>query len=162
MITRIKLPKLSANVEEATVTAWFKREGDTVRKGEPLVEITTDKAAIELEAPRGGVVRKILAREKSVVPAGYILALVGKPDDELPELAAANRAILARHRDSAAPSRRAARTGGRRTGGAVRATPAARRLAREQGLDLKDVRAAFNADVITEETIGEFLQRDKA
>jgi len=159
MITRIKLPKLSASIEEATITAWFKREGDPVRKGEALLEITTDKAAVEFEAPRGGTLRKILAREKSVVPVGYVLALVGHPDDALPDVAEANAAILARLREAAAPTRRPAKDRRRKKGRSVRATPAARRLAREHDLDLEEVKAALKATVVTEESIEAFLKK---
>ena len=159
MITKVKLPKLSANIEEATITEWFKREGDPVRKGEALLEITTDKAAVEFEAPRGGTLRKILAREKSVVPAGYVLALIGNPDDALPDVAKSNAAILARLRETAAPTRRPAKDKRRRKGGSIRATPAARRLAREHDVDLEEVKASIKATVVTEESIEAFLNK---
>lgn len=160
MITRVKLPKISANIEEAAVTAWFKREGERVRKGEALVEITTDKAAIEMEAPRAGVVRRILAREKSIVPVGYVLALLGGPDDELPDVEKANRRVLQRHRAAAAAAPQATRPGSRGRAGAVRATPAARRLAREHGLDLAALRKQVKGEVITETAVREFLGRN--
>jgi pyruvate dehydrogenase E2 component (dihydrolipoamide acetyltransferase) len=156
MITKVKLPKISANIEEATVTAWFKREGDPVRKGEPLLELTTDKAAVEFEAPRGGTLRKILAREKSVVPVGYILALLGTADDVLPDVTQSNAAILEKHRKASAPTHKTVKSRVRKIGGNVRATPAARRLAKEHDIDLETVKAALKVTVVTEESVEAF------
>ena len=67
MITKVVVPKLSANVQEVTITGWFRKEGDRIRKGDPLVEMTTDKACFEIESARSGVVRRILASEKSTL-----------------------------------------------------------------------------------------------
>jgi pyruvate/2-oxoglutarate dehydrogenase complex dihydrolipoamide acyltransferase (E2) component len=98
MMRTVKVPTLDTNIEEVTLTGWLKREGDRVRKGDPLVEMTTEKAAFELEAPAAGVLRKILAREKSVVPVGYVVALIGGADEELPDVSSLNRDLLARGR----------------------------------------------------------------
>ena len=154
MIRKIAIPTLSTNVEEATVTEWLKKEGDLVRKGEPIAELTTDKAAFEFESPCSGVLRRILAKKKSTIPVGYIFALIGGPDDPLPDVADANRSLLERHRGAAKQKPpaggRALLDGGKSM---VRATPAARRLARERGVDLASVQLAAKADVVTEDMV---------
>ena len=156
MIAKVKVPKLSANVEEATVTAWFKREGDTVRRGEALLEMTTDKASFEIEAPRAGMLRRILAKEKSVLPVGYVVALVGGASDALPDVADANERLLRRRRRAGAQRRMLPGTARARRA-PVRATPAARRRAREAGVDLAAVKEAAGVEVVTEDVLEAYL-----
>lgn len=158
MITRVRIPKLSANVEEAALTGWMKKEGDSARKGETLAELTTDKIALELPAPRSGVVRRILAPEKSVLPVGYVIALIGPESDPLPDVDAANRALLEKHRRRIAAPERPRRTG-RGSARAVRATPAARRLAREWRVDLARLARETGVRLITESVVRQHAQR---
>ena len=73
MIHNITVPHLSANVDNITVTQWLKEEGVVLAKDEPVVEVTTDKASFEIEAPEAGTLRKIIAVEKSIIPIGYIM-----------------------------------------------------------------------------------------
>jgi pyruvate/2-oxoglutarate dehydrogenase complex dihydrolipoamide acyltransferase (E2) component len=157
MIARVKVPKLNENSDEATVTAWFRKEGERVRKGDALVEMTTDKAAFEVESPRTGVVRRILAAEKSVLPTGYVVALVGLEADELPDVSACNAKLLAKRRAPGRPPP-SGQVAAAKGAGAVnlRATPAARRLAREKGIDLAGVWRKAGVDVITEDTLRRF------
>jgi 2-oxoglutarate dehydrogenase E2 component (dihydrolipoamide succinyltransferase) len=168
MPAKIKVPKLTENTDEVTLTAWFKKEGESIGKGEPLVEMTTDKAVFEVESPCAGVVRKILAPEKSVLPTGYVVALVGNATEALPDVSAANAKLLAK-RESAPPAAkpvappaapaaaRPAPAAASASGSAVRATPAARRLAREKGIDLAKLRDDSKVEVITEEMVRQYL-----
>ena len=102
MPTRLTVPHLDANLVDVTVTAWRKAPGDCVRAGEIVAELTTDKATFEFESVAGGTLLAILAAEKSVVPIGYILALVGEPGESDPAAAAHNAALLARYREKTA------------------------------------------------------------
>ena len=72
----IRLPKLSASMTEATIIAWLKKEGDNVRKGEPIAQIETDKATGELESPEAGVLIAIRQGEGARVPVNTIIAFV--------------------------------------------------------------------------------------
>ena len=158
MVTKVKMPKLTENDEEQVITAWLKKEGEVVRRGEPLVDITTSKDTFEFEAPRSGVLRAILADVNSSVPVGYVMALIGEAGDDLPDVSAANRKLKerqAREAKSAPPP--AAQARGAEAGG-PRATPAARRLARERGVDLAAVSAKFKVDVITESVLARYLE----
>jgi pyruvate dehydrogenase E2 component (dihydrolipoamide acetyltransferase) len=169
VITRVALPKVDANIEEIAITAWLKKEGEFVRKGEPLVEMTTEKATFEFEAPRSGTLRRVLAEEKSVLPIGYVIALIGDADGELPDVAAANRRLLERYRKSGLAARGTATKPavGAMAGpmppvvgnDVMRATPAARRLAREKGIDLAVVKLAMKVDVINESVVHKFLEQ---
>ena len=162
MIAKVKMPKLTENDEEQTVTAWHKKEGEAVRKGEPLVTITTSKAACELESPRTGLVRAILAGANSSVPIGYVIALIGEAGDPLPDVSASNRKLTETRVRKAPPAPvKAGASPGANAGGPLRATPAARRLARERGVDLALVRALYKMDVITEAAVTKYLGERK-
>jgi pyruvate dehydrogenase E2 component (dihydrolipoamide acetyltransferase) len=160
MITKIKSPKVSANVEEETITAWFRKEGESIEKGEPLVEITTDKAAVEVPAPRSGVLRRIVAPEKSTVPVGYTIALLGPAGDPLPDVEAENSKLLEVFQRSSHATRKApAAAAAGATRDRVRATPSARRLARELGVDLGAVAAVGGDGIVSEDAVRAFAKR---
>ena len=73
MIVDLTMPQLGESVSEGTITKWLVREGDVVKKDQPLLEIATDKADSELPAPAGGRVAKLLAKEGDVVPVKTLL-----------------------------------------------------------------------------------------
>jgi pyruvate dehydrogenase E2 component (dihydrolipoamide acetyltransferase) len=77
---------MSMVMEEATIVEWLKQEGDTVEKGEPIVEILTEKETVELEAPASGVMLKILAEEAMELPVDAVIALIGDPNETLPDI----------------------------------------------------------------------------
>jgi pyruvate dehydrogenase E2 component (dihydrolipoamide acetyltransferase) len=84
MIQQVLMPKLGQTMEEATVEKWHKNEGDRIERGDVLLEITTDKATLEVESYVTGTVRKILAAEGVTLPVNALIALVGEPTDPLP------------------------------------------------------------------------------
>lgn len=177
MATRITVPHLDANLLDVTVTAWRKGVGDRVEAGECVVELTTDKAAFELESPGAGCLLEILAPEKSVVPSDFILALLGDPGEKDPDAAGFNLALLEKHRagdeirkyEVGAPT--PIRKGDCRPAPApfhptpsapaarVRATPRARRLAQEQGVDLARVQSETGAIIIDEAVLRAYVTR---
>jgi pyruvate dehydrogenase E2 component (dihydrolipoamide acetyltransferase) len=77
------MPKLSPTMEEGQISRWLKKEGDQVSMGEPLAEIDTDKATMEMQALGTGVLRKILVQEGESVPLGQIIAVIGAPDEDI-------------------------------------------------------------------------------
>lgn len=81
----IKLPQLGQSVEEAEITQWLKKEGDTIALGEPIFTIQTDKAEIECESTAAGVLRKIIIAEGIEVPVLTVVALVGDANEALPD-----------------------------------------------------------------------------
>src|SRR2546421_8361436 len=83
MATQIVMPKLSPTMEEGQVTRWLKQEGDKVSMGEPLAEIDTDKATMEMQALGNGVLRKILLKEGESAPLGQMIAVIGEPDEDI-------------------------------------------------------------------------------
>ena len=86
MIKEIIMPRLGQTVEEATIQKWNKKEGDKVAKGDVLLEIMTDKAALEVESFHDGILRKILAKEGDTVPVLSIIGYIADSmDEEIPD-----------------------------------------------------------------------------
>ncbi|MDT4954679.1 MAG: hypothetical protein QOJ02_2817 [Acidobacteriota bacterium] len=86
MATQVVMPKLSPTMEEGQISRWLKQEGDKVSMGEPLAEIDTDKATMEMQALGNGVLRKILLKEGESVPLGQMIAIIGEPDEDISAL----------------------------------------------------------------------------
>jgi pyruvate dehydrogenase E2 component (dihydrolipoamide acetyltransferase) len=142
MPIEIRLPELSASMTEATVLVWRKRPGEAVKPGDVLVEIETDKSAVELEASDEGTLLEILVQEGAEgVPVGALLALLARPG----EASAMGASPLARESQSpaapapAAASEIAAAAGSKR---AAHATPLARRMAEQAGIALDSIRGS--------------------
>lgn len=83
MATQVVMPKLSPTMEEGQLARWLKKEGDAVSMGEPLAEIDTDKATMEMQALGNGVLRKILIQEGESAPLGQVIAIIGEPDEDI-------------------------------------------------------------------------------
>jgi pyruvate dehydrogenase E2 component (dihydrolipoamide acetyltransferase) len=153
------LEALYPEMEEATIGRWLVAEGETVAADMPLAELITDKVAYEVQSPWAGVVLAQLPAEKSVVPVGTALAVIGAAGERVDNreaLETENRRLAA-EREAQLSALHAA-TGQvevkpAATGGAVRATPAARRLARERGVDLATLRGSGPDGMITVDDI---------
>jgi pyruvate dehydrogenase E2 component (dihydrolipoamide acetyltransferase) len=146
MATEIKLPRLGQGMESGTIVKWLKSEGDKVQKGEPLYELDTDKVTQEVEADASGVLLKIAVVEGEV-PVGKTIAVIGEQgeavevaEDEQEEGSPARAREQERERGRAASAeqiteiRQPSTTNGR-----IKASPLARRIARERGIDLSNV-----------------------
>jgi len=133
MPTNIIMPALEMAQETGKVVHWLKRAGETVRKGEPIVEIETDKVTVEIEAPASGVLREITANEGDVVPVGRTIALIVAAGETGATGTAAPVQPAAR---ASAPGALAA---GGRLAGTVKASPLPRRIAEQHGVDLERV-----------------------
>src|ERR1700730_264564 len=86
MATEVMMPKLSPTMEEGLLSRWLKKEGDRVSMGEPLAEIDTDKATMEMQALANGVLRKILIKEGESAPLGQVIAIIAEPDEDVSSL----------------------------------------------------------------------------
>lgn len=144
----ITMPRLSDTMEEGAITTWLKQPGDRVEIGDVLVEIETDKANMELEAYEAGTLAKILVPEGELVPIGTPIALLddGKPSDSTapvaPAAALAENPVAEPPEAATAQEPRHGSLAGLETVGGDRlfASPLARKVARENHLDLSRVR----------------------
>jgi pyruvate dehydrogenase E2 component (dihydrolipoamide acetyltransferase) len=139
MPTEVIMPALEMAQETGRILRWLKAEGDEVAKGEPLMEIETDKVTVEIEAPAGGTLAGIRASEGDDVPVGEPVAFLLAPGEEVPELAPVAAAAPAARAADAEPSVASnslllGESGGRRL-----ASPKARRIAAERGVELASI-----------------------
>ena len=146
MATSIVMPQMGYDMQGGTVVRWHKEEGDQVSRGDVLADIETDKATVEFEAYVGGVLRKIVAQEGIAIPVGELIAVITGPDEALPEgllsgtesvnprgASKGNGSTLAVGQPASSIASNPPSTA---LDGELRASPIARRLARELGIDL--------------------------
>ena len=145
MAIKMVMPLLGQTMEEGTIIKWFKNEGDTVQAGEPLLEVMTDKVNMEVETPESGVLRKILAQPDDIVPVKDPIAIIGTADESIDDLlggeapnetaapAAAPAVAEAPKVEAQAPAAPISPVNGE---GRVFSSPAARRVASENGVDI--------------------------
>ena len=156
MATSIVMPQLGYDMREGTVVRWVKQEGDEVVANEVIAEIETDKAVVEFKPTTGGVLRRIVAGEGEAVPVGQLIAVIGDADEALPDdLGRPAPATAAAPETAPAASQAQAPAAAAAPAGEVRASPIARRLARERGVDLEALTGTgpggriVEADVLT-------------
>jgi pyruvate dehydrogenase E2 component (dihydrolipoamide acetyltransferase) len=146
MATEVILPKVDMVMETGTFVEWLKQEGEAVEKGQPLFVIMTDKAAIEIEAPASGILAGVSAKADDVIPVSQTIAYVLQPGEKLPAgvsvapVAVESAASQPKASQVAAPAVVDVTPQAENVPGKVRATPVARRMAAELGVDLAVVR----------------------
>ena len=163
MATSIVMPQMGYDMREGTVVRWLKKEGEPVGRGEVIAEIETDKATVEFESFAAGVLRKIVAQEGVAIPVGELIAVIGTPDEVLPESLVAEAAPSVPQAPAAggAPAVGPVVNAGQAASvsvpaapvGETRASPIARRLAKERGIDLSLVTGTGSGGRIVEEDI---------
>jgi len=162
LATSIVMPQMGYDMHEGKVVRWLKKEGEEVTRGEVIAEIETDKATVEYEAYTGGVMAKIVAEEGIAIPVGGLIAVMTAPGEAIPEDILTDAAI-ALAADSPAPAATAVQALEGPISAAVapadtkevRASPLARRLAKERGFDLATITGTGPGGRITEADIPE-------
>ncbi len=160
MATVVAMPSMGYDMKEGVVVRWRKQEGEQVARGEVIAEIETDKATVEMEAYASGVLGKIIAEEGASIPVGDLIAVITAPGEEVPPLESlvvettqgapvetSEPSPVDAETPTAAPEAQAER---------VAATPIARRLAREMGIDLAQVTGTGPNGRILEDDVRNF------
>jgi len=160
MATEVKHPRLGQGMETGTIVRWLKSEGDSVETGEPLYELDTEKVTQEVEAESSGILLKILAGEGEEIEVGKAIAVIGEAGEDVPEGESEDATEVteeeSQEEGEPAPEREDERERGREAGpegpdepeqraeasngGRVKASPLARRIARERGIELSGLR----------------------
>ena len=151
MATNVIMPALGVAQQTGTLLKWLKAEGESVSKGEPLMEIETDKATVEIEAAASGILAEITARAGDEIPVGQTIALILAPGEALPtkQPAPAVAPVLpplpqgegrGEGRATTSTTRTTSAISTRPSGGRVLASPKAKRIAKERGIELKSLR----------------------
>ncbi len=142
-MSEVRMPKMGDGMEEGTILRWLKRDGDTVAVEEPIAEVETDKANVEIPAEEAGVIARIVVQEGETVPVGAVIAYIGSAGDTVESPAASPPAAQA---ETAAPAvvvrgrPEEATAGPAETAPRLRVSPLARAMAKRLGVDLAHVR----------------------
>src|SRR5690349_15341615 len=158
MASKVIMPKLSPTMEEGQIARWLKKEGDKVSMGEPLAEIDTDKATMEMQALANGVLRKILINEGESAPLGQLIAVIGEPNEDIASVLSEAPAKAATPKPAAEPAPKPAEepppppppppatpavaTNGNTGSGRIIVSPLAARMAADSGLDLRSIQGS--------------------
>jgi pyruvate dehydrogenase E2 component (dihydrolipoamide acetyltransferase) len=174
LISEVIMPSMGADMTEGTIAKWLMAEGDKVSRGDKLAEIETDKTVVEMEAYAEGLLRKIVIDEGSLVQVGTVIAFIGDADDEIPEVAApaaqdekAPEAATPAAAPTPAPVQQAAPTPAPAAstsapvvvaapGGRVKASPIARKIAEEKGINIAAVTGTGPGGRITKSDVENF------
>lgn len=143
MATAIIMPKFEMAQESGTIARWLKGVGERVGKGEPVLEVETDKITMEVESPAEGILTQILAEAGAVVPIGQPIAYVARPDE-----------VTDRPASPASPASSASVR--------PKATPIAEKMAAEHGIELSQIQGTGRDGQITRQDVEAFLQRASA
>ena len=161
MATQIVMPRMNYDMREGTVVRWHKAEGDAVSRGDVIAEIETDKATVEMESFWDGILGRIVVEEGRAVPVGEVLAVITEPGEAAPpvEVVQPSHPLPSSQERGESAGTGEAGPDTETTAGppappsGVRASPIARRLARERGIDLAAVTATGPGGRVTEADI---------
>jgi pyruvate dehydrogenase E2 component (dihydrolipoamide acetyltransferase) len=171
MAEYIVMPKLGFDMREAVLVAWLKQEGDQVTKGDIVAEIESDKATLELEAFETGVLLKHLQAEGAIVPVGADMAIIGQEGEDISDMLTSSSDEEGVEDESAPKAEPAAQTASAPASapvvssefpGGVKATPVARRIAKENNVDLSRVNGSGAAGRVRKSDVEAFLASPQA
>ncbi len=164
MVTKILMPRLTLAMEEGTILRWLKKEGENVEKGELIVEVFGEKVEAEVVAPEAGVLLKIFTTEESEVPVGTIIGVIGLPEEEIPEVEVLEKIpeieILKEIPEVEIPGK-VPEIEIRERKIRVKASPAAKKMAREHGIDLTQVDGTGPLGAIIKADVYRFIEELK-
>lgn len=155
MVKKVIMPKLGETMEEGEIIKWLKKEGDAVKEGEPLLEIATDKANIEVEATSSGYLKKILVKEGDIVPITKTIAyIVDSMDEEIPlEEGESKKEVEVSDEKEEEKKETPTQLRG------VKASPLAKKLAREKGVDLTKIKGTGPGGRIVKEDVIKAIEK---
>ena len=158
----VLMPKMSDTMTEGVIAAWHKKVGDTVKSGELMAEIETDKATMEYESYHTGTLLYIGAKEKESIPINGVLAIVGEKDADWKALLKAAQAEAPKEEESSAPSaapappaspQPAGTPSSQASNGRLKASPLAKKMAKDLGYDLSKIEGSGDQGRITKRDV---------
>ncbi len=150
MITKFAMPQVSVTSAEVKLVHWLKKVGDPVRKGDPLAEVETEKATIEVESYVDGFLRKVFFEDYAVVPVGDPIAIITtRADEDFAEQAAPTAAVATVAKPQAATEKATAAASQSVAGGRISISPAAKKLAEEMNIDHSKIKGSGSEGRIT-------------
>lgn len=156
MIKSVKMPKLGTTVEEVKILRWLKKEGDYVKRGDPLLEVETDKALMEVESYLTGYLKKIIMQEDEIVDAGKEIAYIGDEEDEFSAI------------ETTDPEMDLTHTNGKEGRSVmkektIKASPMIKKLAQKHGVDISKINGSgTNGLIIKDDIMKAALKKESA
>jgi len=147
MVTKVVMPKYGWTMTEGKVLKWLKKEGELVKKGEPLFEMESEKTVTQVEAETSGILRKILVQEGTVVPVGETIAILTEPGEELPSSDTLKQMVEEKPQIVEEEK--------------IKISPAARKLAEEHGIDITKIKGTGPDGRIVKEDILRVIESEK-
>ena len=150
MAYEVQMPKWGLTMKTGKIARWSVQEGERVEKGKPLLEVETDKITNVVEAPESGVLLKILVAKGQTAAVKSVIAVIGEPGENVDAWTAQSQPAAEGAPKAAAPKGAPA---GKASASDVRAMPAARRAAKELGIDLAQVAGTGKDGAVTEKDV---------
>lgn len=148
----IEMPKLSDTMQEGVIAKWNVKEGDTVKSGDIIAEVETDKATMDVEVYDGGTILKLFANPGDAIALGAPMAIIGKPGEDISSLLGGSVAPVATKAEAEAPKQAETKTeietvskavvAPTSTDGRIKASPLARKIAQDKGVDLGKIQGS--------------------
>src|SRR5437879_5443268 len=159
MAISVVMPALEIAQETGTLVAWRKKEGEQIAKGETLLEIETDKAVMEIEAPGDRVLVGVKVHEGAVVPVGQTIAWIVAPGEALPPEAVPSNTTTPTATTRARAEASVPNTTHQPVASVAKISPKARRLARERGVDIRNLRGSGPAgEIVAADVLSDAVQ----
>jgi pyruvate dehydrogenase E2 component (dihydrolipoamide acetyltransferase) len=161
MASKIIMPQGGQDIKEGSIVGWLKKEGESVKQGEVICEVETEKAVFEVQAPADGILVKILAQDGDKVPIFSVIGIIAEPGEKADiERILAEEKKEDRGIDVSKIRQRLGKSGEEKAD-RVRASGRAKRLAEERGIDLSMIEGTGPQGRITEKDVLDYLERDE-
>lgn len=151
MATEIVMPRLTDTMHKGMISYWYKKEGESVQEGEPLFVVETDKASVEVCASATGILLKILVKEGESADVGGKVAIIGESGEEIQRLVDLSKPTEEERKEVPLSAEEGIPV-------RIMASPAAKRKAKAENVDLKEVTGTGNGGLITEKDVREYLE----
>ncbi|MFG6118908.1 dihydrolipoamide acetyltransferase family protein [Thalassobacillus sp. B23F22_16] len=168
MAEKVVMPKFGMSMQEGTIAEWLKKENEPVKKGEPLVTISSEKITNELEAPANGVILKIMAKEDETLKVGNTLAYIGEAGENIDTSSNEEDKPSTSSKETSAASEVAATavmTEEKRapdTGKRIKISPAAKKMAKSNGVPMEELVGTGPQGRITKQDVQNYLDQNPA
>jgi pyruvate dehydrogenase E2 component (dihydrolipoamide acetyltransferase) len=159
MVTNVVMPKFGLSMEEGTINSWLVNEGDKVKKGDEIAEVSSEKITNMVEAPEDGVIRKIIGEADSTLPCGELIAIIADENEDISNAASENKkAEPAANAVSDAISKVEPVS---KDLSSVNITPRAKKIAEEKGIDYSSIAGTGIGGAITIDDIKKYVKEGK-
>ena len=136
----IKMPRFGLTMESGFIEKWFKKEGEKVKEGEPLLEVSSEKITNEVVSPASGVLLKIMGKEKEEIKVGTVIAFIGEEGEKIKEIKKEKVKLEKITKTAETKKTPSVKVAPPKRGGRIKASPLAKKIALEKNLDLSSIK----------------------